>query len=335
VNFDLYDARGNRYLVASPSQVRDELGDFGLHLADNAAEAAAEAAIGNRMTWIGKISEHIRASGGEDGLLIGPFTSAGGIGLLIVNTATGELAERSGNGLTIFAKYLLDKHKDIVGSGPFFVTVHRHRAIEVPVEPTMYGGKEGFWIDMGKPRCGYSVVEADHVEGFLDGSGFSRVSVLADIDPGWTQSVFVSVDNPHCVTFLDSEAAVRSLDAREDDHDMAKDLIKIANSMEHGGDKEPFPKGINLQWACAAANCGKDSAMIHARVFERSEGWTDSSGSSATAVAHAAREVGFVMSKTVLVKMKHPDPLVISFDDPLHVKYFGVATKVDRDGPTV
>lgn len=332
VNFDLYDARGNRYFVASPDQVRDRLRDFGFDLPDNAPEAAAEAANGNRMTWVGKISEHVRASGGEDGLLIGPFTSGRGIGLLIVNTATGELAERSGNGLTIFAKYLVDKHEDIVGSGPFFVTVHRHRAIEVPIEPTTYGGKEGFWIDMGKPRCGYSVVEADHVEGFHDDSRFSRVSVLAEIDPRWTRSVFVSVDNPHCVTFLDSEAAVRSLDSREDD--LADDLIKIANSFEHGGDKEPFPKGINLQWAYVAANSGKDSAMVHARVFERSEGWTDSSGSSATAVAHAAQAVGFVMTKTVLVKMKHPDPLVISFDDPLHVKYFGVATKVDRVDPT-
>ena len=55
---------------------------------------------------------------------------------------------------------------------------------------------------------------------------------------------------------------------------------------------------INLQWACVT---GPDS--IEARVFERGEGPTLSSGSSATAVASAARKLGLLNAKSVDVRM--------------------------------
>lgn len=329
VSFDLYDARGNRYLVATPDQVRDEVRRFGVDLPDNAAEAAAEAAKPGD-SWIARICELVcTTSPGADGLLIGPFTARGGLGLLIVNTATGELAERSGNGLTIFARYLVAKHKELIGAGRFLVTVHRYRAVEVAIERAVRDGEEGFWIDMGQPRFGYKAVDASAAYGdehVRDGHRFSRVSVLEDIDDAWSSSVFVSVDNPHCVTFLDSETAVLSVEEREES--LTDRLRRIANSHDHGGDEEPFPSGINLQWAYAEKQGRNESALIHARVFERAEGWTDSSGSSATAVASAARKLGFVVNKIVLVKMKHRDPLVISFEDPARVKYFGVAIKI-------
>jgi diaminopimelate epimerase len=326
-NFDLYNARGNKYFVATPGQIREA----GVDLPDNPAQAAAEGV--KRGSWTHKISKHV--SGG-DGLLVGPFTAAGGIGLLIVNTGKGGLAERSGNGLTIFAKYLVAEHKELVGSDAFVVNVYHPRtgAIPVPIQPDIRDGRRGFWVDMDVAEFGHQEVGAleDYGE---NRSPFSRVSVLEKIDPTWVRSKFVSIGNPHCVTFLDSEAAVRSVEEREDE--FRDRLEKIADDFEYGGDPRPFPKGINLQWAFVAGNDGRGSAMIHARVFERGEGWTDSSGSSATAVASAAREVGFVSDEVVLVKMKDADPLVIRFDDrSRHVYYFGVATKVDRrDDPHI
>jgi diaminopimelate epimerase len=78
-------------------------------------------------------------------------------------------------------------------------------------------------------------------------------------------------------------------------------LSAIANSTESDGMRgtgRPCMNGINLQWACVI---GPDS--IEARVFERGEGPTLSSGSSATAVASAARKLGLLDAKTVNVKM--------------------------------
>jgi diaminopimelate epimerase len=78
-------------------------------------------------------------------------------------------------------------------------------------------------------------------------------------------------------------------------------LSAIANSTESDGMQgagHPCKNGINLQWASIV---GPDT--IDARVFERGEGPTLSSGSSATAVASAARKLGLLDARTVNVRM--------------------------------
>ena len=102
---DLYDARGNTYFVASP----DEIGQFA-----EIPRTAAETAM-SRGQWavraIEGICGRLNASEGKrylsDGLLVGPFPDENAFGMLIVNT-DGTLAERSGNGLTIFSQFLVD-----------------------------------------------------------------------------------------------------------------------------------------------------------------------------------------------------------------------------------
>jgi diaminopimelate epimerase len=74
-------------------------------------------------------------------------------------------------------------------------------------------------------------------------------------------------------------------------------LMKIAYAMP-AGTGQPCPAGINLQWAMRAAN-----EQIIARVFERGEGPTASSGTSASAVACAAWRVGWVKAGAVSVVM--------------------------------
>ena len=100
-----YDARGNTYFVASP----EEIGGFA-DLPRTAPEAArtrerwARRAI-ERICGRPNVSEGIETGGAKryrsDGLLVGPFLEEHAFALLIVNT-DGTLAERSGNGLTIF-----------------------------------------------------------------------------------------------------------------------------------------------------------------------------------------------------------------------------------------
>jgi diaminopimelate epimerase len=61
---------------------------------------------------------------------------------------------------------------------------------------------------------------------------------------------------------------------------------------------DPCPSGINLQWASIAS-----SGRVVAKVFERGEGPTASSGTSATAVACAAWMVGLVQPGIVEIEM--------------------------------
>ena len=78
-------------------------------------------------------------------------------------------------------------------------------------------------------------------------------------------------------------------------------LTAIANSTESEGTRgsgRPCRNGINLQWVSVVS-----PSTIAARVFERGEGPTLSSGSSATAVASAARTLGLLAARMVNVAM--------------------------------
>jgi diaminopimelate epimerase len=304
-----YDARGNTYFVASP----EEIGGFA-DLPRTAPEAArtrerwARRAI-ERICGRQNVPEGIETGGAKkyrsDGLLVGPFPDEDDFALLIVNT-DGTLAERSGNGLTIFSQCLIDTGR-ADRSEAFCVRIY-HDTPESPfvvarIEAGEREGHVGFWVDMGVPAYGLSAVGAapEHVGvSEFDHRVVARVYDLEKIDPAWTCSQFVNVGNPHCVTFLKSPDLLPSMEQLGSEEWMPR-LSAIANSTESEsprGAGRPCKHGINLQWACVT---GPDS--IDARVFERGEGPTLSSGSSATAVASAARKLGLLDAKTVNVRM--------------------------------
>ena len=303
---DFYDARGNTYFVAFP----DEIGEFA-DLPRTAAEAAR-----TRGHWAVRAIERIcgrpgasEAGGAKryrsDGLLVGPFPDEHAFGLLIVNT-DGTLAERSGNGLTIFSQFLVDTGQ-ANRSDAFVVRIYHDRPpspfVEARIEAGVREGQNGFWIDMGVPTFGLSAVGASPeyvgVSEF-DGRSVSRVFDLEQIEASWVCSQFVNVGNPHCVTFLKSPELLPSMEQLGSQKWMPG-LSAIANSTQSDGVRgagRPCKNGINLQWASVV---GPDT--IAARVFERGEGPTLSSGSSATAVASAARTLGLLDAKTVNVAM--------------------------------
>ena len=304
-----YDARGNTYFVASP----EEIGGFA-DLARTAAEAAR-----TRERWARRAIEHICArpnvsagseTGGakryrSDGLLVGPFPDEHALALLIVNT-DGTLAERSGNGLTIFSQCLIDTGR-ANRSDAFFLRVYHDAPgspfVEARIEAGEREGHKGFWIDMGVPTYGLSAVGAapEHVGvSEFGGRHVARVFDLEKIEASWACSQFVNVGNPHCVTFLKSPDLLPSMEQLGSEKWLPR-LSAIANSTASDGTRgagRPCRNGINLQWASVT---GPDS--IDARVFERGEGPTMSSGTSATAVASAARKLGLVEAKTINVRM--------------------------------
>ncbi|MCD5996658.1 diaminopimelate epimerase [Pseudomonas sp. CDFA 602] len=325
-----YDARGNVYAVATPYELRS----MGI-----AVPETARAAMSDRKNWaasaISHVCRRIDAEGGSkahstDGLLVGPFQYAAPFDLLIINT-DGTLAERSGNGLTIFAQALTDLgHVD--GLEHFMLNVHHDKGdalspVQTSVQPANVDGDAGFWLDLGTPGFGQQAVGAKGSGvscGTLDGRQVNDVQRLSDIDAQWGHSVFVRIGNPHCVTLVSTEQHLPSF-AQLHAPDLNQALTAIAFSNEDVGAGDPCPAGINLQWAWVSA-----PDEIVARVFERGEGPTASSGTSASAVACAAWKTGSV--KAGLVKVIMPGgtaPVQLNGDaQTLHtVALFGVAER--------
>ncbi|AZF31368.1 Diaminopimelate epimerase [Pseudomonas sp. R4-35-07] len=319
-----YDARGNIYGVVSPDYLRRRGVDLpdGADLAASARQAWSASAIAAECGW-GAVSPAPGAKAHRcDGLLVGPFQAAPPFDLLIVNT-DGSLAERSGNGLTIFAQALTDQG---VMSEGCELRVHHDKADAVSpvvtrVEPAVYQQVEGFWLDLGQPGFGPSAAGAGVDSGVAQQGEFSHVAALAAIDPQWDRSQFVRVGNPHCVTLVEQMAALPTYLAM---HQLAlfERLQAIAFAPPVGSGR-PCVAGVNLQWAARASG-----NKVIARVFERGEGPTASSGTSASAVACAAWRAGWVGAGEVAVVMPGgtaPVRLRVEAETLSSVSLFGTA----------
>jgi diaminopimelate epimerase len=326
-----YDARGNIYGVVSPRQVREAGIDLPASAGDAASSRAfwSEQAIETFCQW----PDAIRPAGAKhhrsDGLLIGPFQSSPPFDLLIVNT-DGTLAERSGNGLTIFSQALLEQGLMPKEGAPLQVHHDKQDApspVPTSVKPAEVAGVQGFWLDLGQPGFGPAAVGALGVEPVpFNGVEVSRVRPLVQIDPAWANSQFVRIGNPHCVTLVQDEAALPS-NERMLEPPLADSLTAIAYATPVGAG-QPCQAGVNLQWAMRAGD-----QRIVARVFERGEGPTASSGTSASAVASAAWRVGWVSAGEVKVVMPGGTaPILLEEQDGelSGVRLFGTAHQTKR-----
>ncbi|QRK82605.1 diaminopimelate epimerase [Pseudomonas granadensis] len=318
-----YDARGNIYGVVSPEALREA----GIALPASAPECAVSrrswsaAAITFCCDWpAGQRPAHSKAHR-SDGLLVGPFQSAAPFDVLIVNT-DGTLAERSGNGLTIFSQALAGQ--GLVPEAGALLCVHHDKgdAVETSVKPATVDGVQGFWLDLGQPDFGPAAVGAQQGEEVpFNGRTVSHVQPLAQLDPAWTHSQFVRIGNPHCVTLLSDPDALPSNEQMTESA-LNEGLTRIAYAMPIGSGKL-CPAGVNLQWAAL-----QSPQKIHARVFERGEGPTASSGTSASAVASAAWRVGWVTAGEVQVVMPGGTaPVLLEVEDRelVRVRLFGTA----------
>ncbi|WP_460136988.1 diaminopimelate epimerase [Pseudomonas sp. S1_E04] len=320
-----YDARGNIYGVVSPASLRRQ----GIDVPDDAASAArtrnvwTQSAIASECDW-GSTPKPIDAKAHRcDGLLVGPFQAEPPFDVLIVNT-DGSLAERSGNGLTIFAQALTDQG---LMTQACELRVHHDKPdavspLATQVEPAVHEHCAGFWLALGLPEFGPSSVGARGVDKvLLDGTELSRVRELAAINPHWAHSQFVRVGNPHCVTLVEQVRALPD-NPRMQQPALFEALQAIAFAPPAGNGR-PCSAGVNLQWAAR-----QPGNRVLARVFERGEGPTASSGTSASAVACAAWRAGWVEAGEVAVVMPGgtaPVRLHAHADALLSVSLFGTA----------
>ncbi|MCC3746313.1 diaminopimelate epimerase [Rouxiella badensis] len=225
---------------------------------------------------------------GSDGLLI-DIDDEDVPRVRIINP-DGSEAEKSGNGLRIYARYLFDIKR--VGHEPFLVNT---LGGQVTCEVTE--GAHQVIVDMGQAKFTPSALPA-HVEGehMLD-----QPLVVAGHD---LNATLVSMGNPHCVI------RVEKLDLALV-HQLGAEIETLAI----------FPKRTNVQFVEVI-----DRQNISIGIWERGAGYTLASGSSSCAAASAMRKLGLVDDR-VTVTMPGGQ-LAISFSGDFMVNMRGPVQKI-------
>ncbi|MBI4229095.1 MAG: diaminopimelate epimerase [Deltaproteobacteria bacterium] len=196
---------------------------------------------------------------GSDGILLLVKSNNADFGLRIFNP-DGSSAEKSGNGLRIFAKFLYDHG----------YTDKHILSIDTPggiasAELEVDNGKVQFvTVEMGNATFQSRLIP-------VDGKDREVVNEQMRINGEILRITAVSVGNPHCVVFVDEldEGYVRKLGPVIETHQM-------------------FPNRTNVQFARVIS---RDKVEI--LIWERGAGYTLASGSSSCAVVAATVKNGF------------------------------------------
>jgi len=204
---------------------------------------------------------------GSDGILLRTASSVADVGLRIFNP-DGSEAEKSGNGLRIFAKYLWE-HGGLQKS-PLRIET-KGGVVEAVCHVT--GGR----VAEVTVEMGHATFRAPEIP--MHGPDREVVAVPLQVGDRFLTVTCVSVGNPHCVVFSDrlDEAEVRTWGPRIETH-------------------PTFPNRTNVQFARVV---GRDRVEI--RIWERGAGYTLASGSSSCAVAAAAVRNGLTDGQVIVV----------------------------------
>ena len=193
---------------------------------------------------------------GADGILAGPYLGENDFYVRIYN-ADGSEAEKSGNGMGIFARYLKDagyvqKTKvswDTLGGE---VTVYYLNEEGTRVKISM--GKPTFWSDE-------IPVTGERREMVNQTMVFGKIPYI---------TTCLSIGNPHCVIWM---------------NEISKELV--CRIGEHSERDSSFPEKVNTQLLNVL-----DRTNIQIEIYERGAGYTLASGSCACAAACAANRLG-------------------------------------------
>jgi diaminopimelate epimerase len=269
MKFEKYHALGNDYLVYDPPS-----GDH---------EFSSEEII--------RIC-HRNFGLGSDGILVGPLqTDKAEFGLRILNP-DGSVAEKSGNGLRIFARYLFDQKK--VGSSPFTVdTLGGIVTCEVSDDASSIS------VEMGQVSFHSDVIPVS-----VEGEAREVLNEEINLN-GKTYKYYAgTIGNPHCVVPLTdiSEELAKQLGPELENHPL-------------------FPNRTNVQLLQIL-----DRNRISIEIWERGAGYTLASGSSSSAAGAVARKMG-ACDQEITVEMPGGE-IGLVIDDDYNVKMTGPATRV-------
>jgi diaminopimelate epimerase len=229
---------------------------------------------------------------GSDGILLGPLPSTTAKCALKIYNPDGSIAEKSGNGVRIFSRYLWDTK--FVGNDEF--ALQTDGGI---VRSTVFDGGKMARVEMGKVTFW-----SDEIPMNLPGP--RREVINEEIFAGGKTFKFcaASIGNPHCVLPLDGISP-----------ELARQFGPALET--HGA----FPRKTNVQFLKVL-----DRANIQIEIWERGAGYTLASGSSSSASAAVAHKLGLV-DRAVTVHCPGGD-IQIEIRDGFDILMTGSVTKV-------
>lgn len=233
IHFAKYHALGNDYLVLAPEEFPEGL----------SAEQVRTLC-------------HRNFGVGSDGILYGPQNSpTADFGLSIFNP-DGSEAEKSGNGLRIFARYLWDRQ--LVTHAPFTIMTKGGKVV-CQVHP------EGRAVTVAMGQVSFDSRRIPVV-----GPPREVINEEITIDNQTLRFCAATVGNPHCVVLRDT---VDEATARHFGPPIERDAR--------------FPNRTNVQFLQVL-----DRHHIRIEIWERGAGYTLASGSSSCAAAAVAHRLG-------------------------------------------
>lgn len=267
MNYAKYHALGNDYLVIRPQDLATELTD----------ETTRRIC-------------HRNYGLGSDGILLGPLEStACDFGLRILNP-DGSEAEKSGNGLRIFARFLWDE--GLVQQAPFTV-----ETLGGAVRCEVQDSGQSVRVEMGRVSFQSEAIPV---------KGESREVINEEMDINEETLTFcaATVGNPHCVVLVDTPTQ------------------ELAHRLGPKIETDPrFPARTNVQFMKVI-----DRNRIQIEIWERGAGYTLASGSSSTAAAAVAHRLGECDAE---ITVEMPGGLLsIAFDTDFAATMTGPVTKV-------
>ena len=235
MNFSKYHALGNDYIVINP--------------------AALPAPLTPEQV---RTICHRHFGVGSDGILLGPLPASTAQCALKIYNPDGSLAEKSGNGLRIFSRFLWDAQ--LVGHDEF--TIQTDGGL---VRATVFQNGAMVLVEMGRVSFASDKIPV---------TGPPRDVINETISVGGRTFTFcaATIGNPHCVLPLPeiSEALAREFGPLLETH-------------------PNFPRKTNVQFMRVL-----DRSRIQIEIWERGAGYTLASGSSSSASAAVAHKLGLV-----------------------------------------
>ena len=269
MKFEKYHALGNDYLVFDPDGTDHQFAE------DETVRIC-----------------HRNFGLGSDGILVGPLQSEkADFGLRILNP-DGSEAEKSGNGLRIFARYLYDQKK--VSSVPFTVST-----LGGIVTCEVSSDSSSISVEMGQVSFHSEIVPVS-----VKGSPREVLNEEITIDGETFNYYAATIGNPHCVIPRNeiSEGLALELGAKVENHPL-------------------FPNRTNVQFLKVL-----DRNRIRIEIWERGAGYTLASGSSSSAAGAVARKMG-ACDQNITVEMPGGE-IGLVIDEEFNVKMTGPATRV-------
>lgn len=269
MKFHKYHALGNDYIVLNPEDVTYEL----------------------TKEQICRIC-HRNYGIGSDGILYGPLKTKEADFALRIFNPDGSEAEKSGNGLRIFSRYLWDMK--LSGTDRFTILTA--------------GGQVNAQIheEGRKITIGMGQISFDSTKIPVKGSPREVINEDIKIEDRTIPFSAATIGNPHCVILQDeiSETMTRNLGP------------KIEADAR-------FPNRTNVQFMKVL-----NRANIRIEIWERGAGYTLASGSSSCAAAAVAKRLGLCDSE---IKVHMPGGQIdITVSDDFSITMTGSVTKVAK-----